>query len=49
METHDTTEPASASASEDRPLDDVETEICTLAGHIAAATARFLTLIWSAP
>lgn len=41
METHDTTEPT----PEQRPLDDVETEICTLAGQIAAATARFLTLI----
>ncbi|MDN5757501.1 MAG: 13E12 repeat family protein, partial [Tomitella sp.] len=30
---------------EERDLGDIEREICTLAAHIAAATARFLTLL----
>ncbi|MFH5208697.1 DUF222 domain-containing protein [Antrihabitans sp. NCIMB 15449] len=29
----------------ERPIEEIETEICTLAGQIAAATARFLTLL----
>ena len=28
-----------------RPIDDLTAEICTLAGHINAATHRFLMLI----
>ncbi|MBJ8337622.1 DUF222 domain-containing protein [Antrihabitans sp. YC3-6] len=29
----------------ERPIEEIETEICSLAGQIAAATARFLTLL----
>jgi hypothetical protein len=28
-----------------RPLAELESEICTLAGHLAAATCRFLVLL----
>lgn len=32
-------------AGEQRPIEEVETEICALAGQIAAATARYLTVL----
>lgn len=35
----------SAEAATERPIEDVETEICALSGQIAAATARYLTLV----
>jgi hypothetical protein len=38
-------DPDSARAAAGRPLTDLESEICTLAGHLAAATCRFLVLL----
>ena len=37
--------PDTAPAAAGRPLAELESEICTLAGHLAAATCRFLVLL----
>src|SRR4051812_49680926 len=37
--------PPTSPAAAGRPLEWLEAEICTLAGHLAAATCRFLLLI----
>jgi hypothetical protein len=39
------TAPDPAPAAGGRPLAELESEICTLAGHLAAATCRFLVLL----
>lgn len=41
----DTTHGSAAALTADRPIEEVETEICALSGQIAAATARYLTLV----
>jgi len=38
-------DPDSVQAAVGRPLAELESEICTLAGHLAAATCRFLVLL----